>query len=149
MARSGLFEYPGWIGKFFRWLITFYGAFPVRRWTADFRAVRTAIRLLRAGEVVLIFPEGDINWSSEELMRFLKGAAFIARYTGAQVVHGAVCNSGKVWPHKTNPMPRMLFANLRVTWGEPKKYPFQGTTSKEVAEDMFQIVLRLLKTCCD
>jgi 1-acyl-sn-glycerol-3-phosphate acyltransferase len=49
------------------------GAFPVDRFGSSLRAVRTAVRLVAAGECVGIFPEGGVAWGSQTIFR---GAAF-------------------------------------------------------------------------
>lgn len=150
MSRSELFERKSYWSCFFSWLITLYGAFPVKRWSADFRAVRTAIRLLREGRVVLIFPEGDVNRTPDQLMRFRKGAAFIARYTGVPVICGAIMNSGTIWPAADHIVPAKLFGRLNIIWGQPKTYPWKipltsrKMTSEAVIRDMEESVRRLL-----
>lgn len=53
MAKSELFKIP-LVG----YAVRSSGAFPVHRDVTDRNAVRTALRLLQAGEVVGIFPEG-------------------------------------------------------------------------------------------
>ena len=53
MARESLFRVAP-----FRWLIRSLYAFPVRRASADLGAIREALRRLKAGSVVLMFPEG-------------------------------------------------------------------------------------------
>lgn len=53
MARHDLFHNP-----LFAWFIRQLGAFPVKRQTADFSAFKEAIRRLRKGEPLVIFPEG-------------------------------------------------------------------------------------------
>src|SRR5262245_53119948 len=52
MAWNALFEVPG-----LAWLIRRLRAFPVALESADPGAVREAVRLLRSGEAVMIFPE--------------------------------------------------------------------------------------------
>src|SRR3989442_1649658 len=54
MAWSRLFEIP-LFGPFIRLL----RAFPVQIESSDPRAAREAVRLLHAGQVVMIFPEGE------------------------------------------------------------------------------------------
>ena len=53
MAKRELFETP-LVG----WLCWLYGAFPVRRFSADLGALRAGRNHLRAGEAVLVHPEG-------------------------------------------------------------------------------------------
>lgn len=60
------------------------GQIPIDRFAADPRAVRTALRVLRDGRVVGVFPEGTRG--DGELHRFHHGAAYLALVTGAAVV---------------------------------------------------------------
>ncbi len=60
------------------------GQIPVDRFATDPRAVRTALRVLRDGGAVGVFPEGTRG--DGELHRFHHGAAYLARVSGATVV---------------------------------------------------------------
>lgn len=53
MARDDLFYNP-----FFSWLITTLGAFPVKRHSPDSSALKEAIRRVRNGQPLVLFPEG-------------------------------------------------------------------------------------------
>lgn len=53
MARDDLFH-PPWFAR----LISYLHAFPVNRDEVDFHAMREAVRRLRAGRAVVLFPEG-------------------------------------------------------------------------------------------
>lgn len=84
MAKAELFKIP-LVG----YAVRSSGAFPVRRDVTDRNAVRTALQLLQAGEVVGIFPEGTRSKSGEMLKPHL-GAAMIALKAGTPVVPIAV-----------------------------------------------------------
>jgi 1-acyl-sn-glycerol-3-phosphate acyltransferase len=60
------------------------GQIPVDRYSPDPRAVRTALRVLRDGGAVGVFPEGTRG--DGELHRFHHGAAYLALVSGAPVV---------------------------------------------------------------
>jgi len=60
------------------------GQIPLDRFTADPHAVRTALRVLRDGGAVGVFPEGTRG--DGELHRFHHGAAYLALVSGATVV---------------------------------------------------------------
>ncbi|HEB64579.1 MAG TPA: 1-acyl-sn-glycerol-3-phosphate acyltransferase [Chloroflexi bacterium] len=78
MAKIEVYDYPV-IGIFpYLW-----GVIPVRRGEVDRRALRMAIQVLQAGEIVLLAPEGT---RSPALQRGKEGIAFIASRTGAPVV---------------------------------------------------------------
>ena len=52
MAKSEMYTFP------FKPILKAAGAFPVRRGMGDEEAIRKAVELAKAGEVVAIFPEG-------------------------------------------------------------------------------------------
>lgn len=60
------------------------GQIPLDRYATDPRALRTALRVLRDGGAVGVFPEG--NRGDGELHRFHHGAAYLALVSGAPVV---------------------------------------------------------------
>ncbi len=61
MAKAELFK-----NKFFAWLITKCGAFPVNRGRGDIGAIKSALEKLRNNEPLLMFPEGKRVTSIEE-----------------------------------------------------------------------------------
>lgn len=80
MAKQELYK-----GPVTRWLWRSLGGFPVRRETADIRAIDTAMALLERGEVIGVYPEGTRSRTGE-MLPFLKGAAWLALRTGAPIV---------------------------------------------------------------
>jgi 1-acyl-sn-glycerol-3-phosphate acyltransferase len=77
------------------WIIGVCGAFPVRRGEGDRESLRTAERLLHAGEVVAIFPEGHRTGGA--LIRGLPGVALIALRANTPVVPVGIINSVEVF----------------------------------------------------
>ena len=77
----------------FRRLLRTCEVIPVRRGAVDMAAIREAIRLVRQGELVGLFPEGRINTTEQLLLPGRSGAALIALKARAPVVpcyiHGA------------------------------------------------------------
>ena len=61
-----------------------FGAFPVERGTGDGSAMSRAASLLRAGEVIAIFPQGTSKQLPDRV--FHRGAARLALATGAPIV---------------------------------------------------------------
>ena len=74
-------EYPG-----FRQILRLCEVIPVRRGAIDPAAIRAAIRLVRRGELVGIFPEGRINTTAQLLLPGRSGAAMIALKARALLV---------------------------------------------------------------
>ena len=72
MAKEELFKNP-----FFGWLIRQFGTFPVKRGSVDRAAVRQAIKEIKEGNPLGIFPEGT-RIKREGLGRFHTGMASLA-----------------------------------------------------------------------
>lgn len=81
MAKSDLFE-----NRALAVLLKNMNAFPVRRWTADRKAIRYAVKVLRNKEVLGIFPEGRRVRGGVEPVEARKGIGYIARSSGADVL---------------------------------------------------------------
>ena len=110
MAKAELFRVP-LLGA----LISRLNARPVRREGADAGALRTALRILHEGGVLLMFPEGTRG--PEGVLRPAKpGAAMLAVLSGATVVPVFIRGSGRAWPRGQR-LPRP--AKVIVTFGEP------------------------------
>ncbi|MCL4515154.1 MAG: 1-acyl-sn-glycerol-3-phosphate acyltransferase [Firmicutes bacterium] len=112
MAKEELFKIPVLGG-----VITALGAFPVRRGAADRQAIREALRLLEAGEVVGIFPEGTRSIDGE-LQKAQSGIALLATRANVPVVPALIVGSEKVM-RKGSRLPRP--AKIRVFIGPPVK----------------------------
>ena len=110
MAKAELFRIPVLAG-----FIRRTHAFPVRRGSADRAALRHAVRLLRAGKVLLVFPEGTRS-PDGRITELETGAAFIALSGQAQVVPMAIVGADGVLPRGR---PILLPAKLRVCFGPP------------------------------
>ena len=141
MAKEELFRYPG-LG----WLLRRVHAFPVRRGQADREALATALQLLRAGEVVGIFPEGTRS-ADGRLLPLQSGTAFLALKSGATVVPVAIAGTqqampkGALWPRR---------ARVRIQVGEalaasaPSGPGARKAQLQEVSETITQAMHRLL-----
>jgi 1-acyl-sn-glycerol-3-phosphate acyltransferase len=80
MAKQELYE-----RRFFAWLFTALGGFPVERGAADRTALRAAQDVLRGGEPLVVFPEGTRN-SGPEIGTLFDGAAYLAARLGVPLV---------------------------------------------------------------
>ena len=61
------------------------GAFPVRRGAADREAIRESIKMLDAGEQIVVFPEGT-RQTGPQVGEVFDGMSFLASRTGAAIV---------------------------------------------------------------
>lgn len=121
MAKEELFRIPLFKG----WLRA-VGVFPVRRHTVDRASLRQALALLKAGEVVAVFPEGRRIRDTEQ--EAYGGAAMLALSVGAPVVPMAI--SGDLRP----------FGRVRVTVGEPIDLRAHGGDRRQRGRDLQDIV---------
>ncbi|HYM50186.1 MAG TPA: lysophospholipid acyltransferase family protein [Candidatus Limnocylindrales bacterium] len=114
MAKSELFR-----GFFTRRLMIAYHAFPVVRHSADRKALRRAIDLLRAGQAVVLFPEGHRS-DDGRLQRAQPGAGFLARHSGAPLVALGITGTERVL-QRHHRLPGR--APVRMTFGPPFHIP--------------------------
>ena len=110
MAWSRLFEVPVF-GRFIRLL----RAFPVQLASADPRAAREAVRLLRSGQIVMIFPEGGRS-PDGGVRRFRPGAFRLAVSVAAPVLPVTIAGGHASWPPGRR-LPRP--GRIRITYHPP------------------------------
>ena len=131
MAKDSLFK-----NKPFAAFISSLGAFPVRRGETDIQAVKTAMQALRAGDNLLIFPEGTrvrdgVSVHGGVPVQAHSGAVMIGIRTGATMI--PVYSGG----------PKKLFRKTRIVFGKPYEPIYSGRhgTSEElqqIADDMLK-----------
>lgn len=86
MAKVEVYEYPV-IGIVPR----LWGVIPVRREEVDRRAIQQTLEVLRAGEIVLVAPEGTRGTALREAK---VGAAYLSARSGAPIIPTAVGGTG-------------------------------------------------------
>lgn len=115
MAKSELFTIPI-LGAIMRW----FRAFPVRRGEPDKGSLRHALDLLKAGEAVGVFPEGELSQTGE-LLPLKEGVAMLARLSGAWVICARIDGSQRMLPYGKL-LIRPAFRRVWVAWSEPRKF---------------------------
>jgi 1-acyl-sn-glycerol-3-phosphate acyltransferase len=110
MARATLFR----VGAF-SWLIRSVYAFPVKLGRADVGAMKEALRRLRAGRIVLVFPEGT-RTRDGSIGQLQAGIILMAQRAGVPVLPMVIEGAYECWPRG-----RLLptFGPVRVIYGEP------------------------------
>jgi 1-acyl-sn-glycerol-3-phosphate acyltransferase len=145
MAKAELFRVP-LLGA----LIARLNARPVRREGGDAGALRTALRILQEGGVLLMFPEGTRG--PEGMLREPKpGAGMLAVLSGAPVVPVFIQGSGQAWPRGRR-LPRP--AKVIVTFGEPLAFGRTGADGRKtdyeaVSRAMMAAIGRLARSARD
>lgn len=128
MAKSELFEIPV-ISLF----IKGFGAFPVKRGTADRGALKKAGELLQSGKVVGMFPEGQRSLDGT-LLPSEPGVGMIVLRAHVPVIPVALVNTEKLLP------PHSLFlkfSRVKVIFGEPIPLDdLYGQSGREAVEEV-------------
>lgn len=109
MARDSLFRNP-----VFGWWLLDVGVFPVKRWSGDLSAIRAAVRRLKSGRGLGLFPEGTRS-PDGEIRDFSQGFALLADKAGVPVVPARVIGSYRALG-KGSKMIRPV--KVRVVFGE-------------------------------
>jgi 1-acyl-sn-glycerol-3-phosphate acyltransferase len=107
MAKDSL-----WHSKALGGFIAAMGAFPVHRGQADRAALQASEAVLRAGEPLVLFPEGT-RQDGETLGVLFEGAAFLAARTGAPIVPVGIAGTDRAMP-KGAKLPRPAKVHLVV-----------------------------------
>lgn len=126
MAKKEYFD-----GKF-RWFFGAMGCIPVDRASTDIKSVKSAMKVLRKGGAIGIFPEGTRNRTDAFLLEFKPGAASLAKKTGAYIVPCGLTGEYK-FRSKT----------LSVRYGEPFKA--DDMTAEEANAKLYSEVERLMR----
>ena len=115
MAKDSLFRIP-----VLAQIIRHFGGFPVARGQSDIQAVKTALKVIKDGENLMIFPEGTrVEYEGE--VRAKGGVAMIATRTGAKIIPVFISREKKLF-HKT-----------RIVFGEQYEPTYAGR--KPTAEE--------------
>lgn len=85
MAKAEAFKNP-----FMNWFLRNAGVFPIRRGEADIEAIKTAMRILKDGGVLGIFPEGHRQRPGEPRGESQAGGIMLAAKTNATVLPVAI-----------------------------------------------------------
>lgn len=138
MAWNVLFRIPG-----LAWLIRRLRAFPVDIDSADRRATRAAVRLLQAGEALMIFPEGGRSHDGQ-VQRFRLGAFRLACSFGVPVLPVTIAGGHESWPpHRLLPRPGRLTITYHPVIAPPDD-PDLKLAARELARRVRSVVASAL-----
>jgi 1-acyl-sn-glycerol-3-phosphate acyltransferase len=138
MARRTLLD--NWL---FRVVIGRCGLIPVKRGEADIGAMKTAIRLLKSGEAIFLFPEGTRS-ETGEMNEAQPGIGYLSLMTGSPIVPAYVEGTDKALPKGAN---RIKFGRVSVYFGdliEPQRLGLPGD-KKEAAQRLSDHVVEEIK----
>lgn len=141
-ALTKIEMFDGRLGRFLK----LTGQIPLDRYRTDPAAVRTALRVLREGDAVGVFPEGTRG--NGELDSFRRGAAYLALVTGAPVVPLTFIGSREPGGHTDSLPPKG--ARIDIVVGQPipvdaVPWPRRSATVAALTDDLHQRMLAGLK----
>lgn len=126
MAWSKLFDVPG-LSRLIRML----RAFPVDIDARDSRATREALRLLKAGAALMIFPEGERSRDGA-VQHFRPGAFRLAVSLEVPVLPVTIAGGDRAWPPgRVLPRPR----RITITY-HPLLHADPARDSRDAARDL-------------
>ncbi|MFY0543600.1 lysophospholipid acyltransferase family protein [Brevibacillus sp. H7] len=91
MAKEELFA-----NRFFAWIITEMGAFPIKRGQADLKSLKHSLKILEEGKIFSIFIEGTRS-KTGEMQEPKKGIGFLVKKSGAPVIPTYVYGAKRGW----------------------------------------------------
>lgn len=119
MAKEELFKNP-----VFAAAIKALHVFPVRRGAADKNAIKNAVKVLKGGECLGLFPEGTRS-KTGKIGNAESGVSLIAAMTKAPIIPAAIVNTDKIFSAEVK------FPRLAVVYGKP--IYFSGTSKDKDA----------------
>ncbi len=93
LAWDAAFDWP-LVGK----LIELFGAWPLQIEKSDPAAIRRTLQWLRAGEAVVIFPEGGRGRADGGMLRFKAGAVRLALEAEVPILPVTISGAHHIWP---------------------------------------------------
>ncbi len=130
MGKASLFRIPV-AGAFFRTL----GGFEVARDGTDRKALRDAMAMLQAGEVLLVYPEGT-RQSGPKIAALQPGAAYLALRAGVPIVPVGLAGTEEIMRAHRIKLPR--FRHVVMVVGEPIVSPprASGVVPREQVDEL-------------
>ena len=133
MAKVELFKNPlmGW------WLKQLW-AFPIKRGESDFGALKQALKFLKEGYPVLLFPEGTRRMDDAPIPA-QAGAGFLAMKSQVPIVPVYIQGSNLAMPPRSKSVKRFL---TTVIYGKPFNVtdcPTYEAAAQKILEEIYKI----------
>lgn len=134
MARDSLFHH-----RALGWLLFKFGVVPLAREKGDVAAIKTAIRLLKAGNCVALFPEGT-RTTTGQLQQAKGGIGFLIHKAAVPVVPVYISGTFEAWPKGAE---KIKSHPVRVYFGHPIS-PEELMIEDEKGKPDFDAIARLV-----
>ena len=123
-----------------RWLYTRWNAIPVDQDRPDMASLKTIVRKLRAGQRVLVFPEGERTHDGE-IGEAAPGIGLIAIKAGAVIQPVRIVGAHEALPRGS---ARIRFARIRVHVGPPIRLTPAELKAPNGKEDYGRLAKRIM-----
>jgi 1-acyl-sn-glycerol-3-phosphate acyltransferase len=133
MAKEELFKNP-----VFAAAIRALHVFPVKRGAADKNAIKNAIKVLKNGECLGLFPEGTRS-KTGKIGKAESGVSLIAAMTKAPIIPAAIINTDKIFSAE------IKFPRLAVIFGKPINFNGNSKDKDELANFAQEIMNEVAK----
>ncbi|KAB1906580.1 1-acyl-sn-glycerol-3-phosphate acyltransferase [Micromonospora sp. AMSO31t] len=145
-AKSEYFKGTGVKGAFSKFVLTGLGAIPVERagGRAALSAFDAAIPVLKAGDLVAVYPEGTRS-PDGRLYRGRTGAARLAVAAGVPIIPVGVTGTDKAQPIGTR-VPRPGRAEITIRFGKPLDFTGRSddrTSLRAMTDEMMAEIQKL------
>ena len=134
LSKESLFS-----NRYFGAFLSALGAFPVRRGAVDREAMREAVRMLEAGEQIVVFPEGT-RQSGPRVESVFDGMSYLASRTGAAIVPVGIAGTESAMATGTR-LPRRV--RVAMVAGPPIRPPEGRMTRPQMSRFSEEIRQRL------
>jgi 1-acyl-sn-glycerol-3-phosphate acyltransferase len=137
IAKKELFDI-----KVLRRIITFYNAFPVNRGNIDMKLISTSLRVLKAEQVLGVFPEGTRSVDGK-IREGQRGVGLISFMAKAPILTMAISNTNKI---VQKPRKRLFFPKVKLIFGDlidPEDFDFKNNKSLASSQMVEQIMLSI------
>lgn len=136
MAKRSLFHLPI-VGAFVR---TF--SFPVDRERTQPSTIKEAVRRLKNGELIVMFPEGSRSRDGS-LLEAKRGTGMIAALAKAMIVPAFIDGTNKAWPAGAKFIRRV--AKIKVIFGNPIEIK-GGESGREYHEKIGNDIMEAIRS---
>ncbi len=133
MAKEELFK-----NAVFAAAIRALHVFPVKRGAADKNAIKNAVKVLKGGGCLGIFPEGTRS-KTGKIGKAESGVSLIAAMTKAPIIPAAIINTEKIFSAEVK------FPRLAVVYGKPITFSGNSKDKDELSNFAQEIMAEISK----
>jgi 1-acyl-sn-glycerol-3-phosphate acyltransferase len=126
------------------WLVSSFGVIPIKRGAIDRNAITESLKVLRAGDGLIVAPEGTRS-PTGELQRGRSGVTLLAARTGATILPFAIWGVKPFWKN----LFRLKRTTAHVAIGKPFRITVEGhkvprEQIDEITDEIMYQLARLL-----